>query len=110
MELEFKLPYGKIAERKMSDIRNEIIKLWFHKSDMTKAVVSFNEYQHIGSGKNIYCEIMLNFHSEKHFIHTIGDSFEKCAMEAVRELREMSYQQELLQNEAFKKEANILVV
>lgn len=93
MTIEFQTAYGKVPEKLVNDIKNEILKLSHINKDISRAEVLLKEDETISSGDNKVCEIRLTVYGDDLFVHTRTENFKKSAKEAIKELRKMVKQQ-----------------
>ncbi|MGZ8557441.1 MAG: hypothetical protein ACXWWC_03870 [Chitinophagaceae bacterium] len=93
MTIEFQTPYGKIPEKLVSKIRNEILKLSHINRDISRAEVLLKVEDTISPADNKVCEITLIGHGDDLFSHSRTVNFRKSAKEAINELKVMINQQ-----------------
>lgn len=89
MTIEFHTPYGKVSEKLVSYIRNEILGMSHLNKKISRAEVICKEREDITPGENKICEIILTVYGDDNFIHARSDSFEKAAREAIKELKKV---------------------
>ena len=93
MTIEFHTAYGKVSEKLVTDIRNEILELSHINKDISRAEVLLKEDKTIIPGENKVCEIKLTVYGDDLFVHARTENFEKSAKEAIKELKKMVKQQ-----------------
>ena len=82
-------PYGKVSEKLVSDIRNEILELSHINKDISRAEVLLKEDETIIPAENKICEIRLTVYGDDLLAHTRTENFKKSAKEAIKELKKM---------------------
>jgi len=93
MTIEFQTAYGKIPEKLVSKVRNEIVKLSHVNKDIYRAEVLLKVEETIRTGDNKVCEIRLTGFGDELFSHRRTENFRKSAKEAITELKKMVNQQ-----------------
>ena len=93
MTIEFQTDYGKVPEKLVSDMRNEILELSHIYKDISRAEVLLKEDETIIPAENKICEIRLTVYGDDLLVHTRTENFKKSAKEAIKELRKMVKQQ-----------------
>ncbi len=93
MTIEFHTAYGKVSEKLVSDMRNEILELSHIYKDISRAEVLLKEDETIIPAENKICEIRLTVYGDDLLVHTRTENFKKSAKEAIKELRKMVKQQ-----------------
>lgn len=99
MTIEFHTAYGKVSEKLVSDIRNEILKLSHIYKDISRAEVLLKYDETIIPAENKICEIRLTVYGDNLLAHSRTENFEDSAKEAIKELKRMVKQQVKKQNE-----------
>ena len=92
MTLEFQTPSGKVSDKLLSLIRNEVLKFSHMNKDISRAEVLLKEENTIKGGNKV-CEIKLAVYEDDLFVHSRSEKFEDSAMETIKELRKMVKQQ-----------------
>ena len=64
MTIEFQTAYGKVPEKLVNDIKNEILKLSHINKDISRAEVLLKEDKTIIPGENKVCEIKLTVYGD----------------------------------------------
>ena len=85
MNIEFHTPYGKVSEKLISDISNEMLELSHINKHISRAEVLLKEDETIIQGENKVCEIRLTVYGDDLLAHTRAENFEKSAKEAIKE-------------------------
>jgi len=93
MTIEFQTPYGKIPEKLVSKIRNEILELSHINKDISRAEVLLKVEETISPADNKVCEIRLTGSGDDLLSHSRSVNFRKSAKEAINELKKMLKQQ-----------------
>jgi len=93
MTIEFNTPYGKVSEKLLNTIRNEVLELLHINKKISRAEVSLREEVKFMEGENKVCEIRLNIYGDDLFAHGRTDSFERSAKETIKELKHLVRQQ-----------------
>ncbi len=93
MTIEFQTPYGKIPEKLVSKIRNEIVNLSHFNKDISRAEVLLKVEDTIRPGDNKVCEIRLIVSGGELLSHSRTTNFTKSAKESINELKRMVKQQ-----------------
>ena len=69
MTIEFHTAYGKVSEKLITDIRNEMLELSHINKDISRAEVLLKEDKTIIPGENKVCEIKLTVYGDDLFVH-----------------------------------------
>ena len=93
MNIEFQTPYKKVAEKLISEIRNEIMELSHINKKISKAEVIMREIEILQGEENKICEIRLNIFKDSMLVHSRKETFEKAAKETLKELKRLVNQQ-----------------
>ncbi len=101
MTIEFQTPYGKISEKLIMDIRNEVLKLSHKNKDILRAEVLLREDNTIITAENKVCEIRLTVYGDDLLTHARTEKFIKSAKEAIKKLKKLVNLQVKKQNEPF---------
>jgi len=99
MTIEFHTAYGKISEKLVTDIRNEILELSHINKDISRAEVLLKEDETIIPAENKICEIRLTVYGDDLLSHSRTENFKKSAKEVIKELKRMVKQQVKKQQE-----------
>lgn len=99
MTIEFHTAYGKVPEKLVSDIRNEILELSHLNKDISRAEVLLKEDETIIPAENKICEIRLTVYGDDLLAHARTENFKNSAKEAIKELKKMVKQQVKKQKE-----------
>ena len=89
MTIEFNTSYGKVPEKLVRDIRNEIVELSHINKKISRAEVSLKEEETIIPAENKVCEIKLNVYGNDIFVHARTQNFNNSAKEVIKELKRM---------------------
>ena len=93
MTIEFHTPHGKVPEKLVSTIRNEVLELLHINKKISRAEVMMREEMNNLQGENDVCEIRLSIYGDNLFVHGQAVSFEKAARIALKELKRLVRQQ-----------------
>lgn len=99
MTIEFHTPYGKVSEKLVNSIRNDMLELSHINKKISRAEVILKEEQTVFKGENKVCEIRLSVFGDNLFIRSRTDNFESSAKEAIKDLKRMVRQQAKEQKE-----------
>lgn len=99
MTIEFHTPSGKVPEKLISDVRNEILGLSHGYKDISRAEVVLKEDGNIISAENKICEIRLTVYGDNLVARSITENFKSSAKEVIKELSRMIKQQSKKQKE-----------
>ena|ERR1035437_369115 len=99
MTIEFHTPYGKVSEKLVSNIRNEMLELSHINKHISRAEVLLKEEGIIIPAENKICDIRLTIYGDNLHAHTRSENFKKSAKEAIKELKMMVRQQVKKQKE-----------
>jgi len=99
MTIEFHTPYGKISEKLVKSIRNDVMELSHINKKITRAEIEFKEDPGILHGENKVCEIRLSIYGDNLFVRRSTENFEKSSKAAIKELKSLVRQQVKKQNE-----------
>jgi ribosome-associated translation inhibitor RaiA len=99
MTIEFHTAYGKVSEKLVNDLRNEILKLSHLNKDIKRAEVFLKYDTTIIGAENKICDIRLTVYTDNLLAHSRTENFEDSAKEAIKELKRMVKQQVKKQNE-----------
>jgi ribosome-associated translation inhibitor RaiA len=99
MKIEFQTPYGKVPEKLVSEIRNEIIELTHINKNISKALVLLKEDEAIISTENKICEIRLSVYGHDLFAHARTENFKNSSKEVIKDLKKRLMQREKKQKE-----------
>ena len=103
MTIEFYTPYGKVSEKLVRDIRNQILQLSHINKKISRAEVLLKEDQTIIPAENKVCIIKLTVYGDDLLVHTRTQNFESSVTEAIKELKKMVKKQ-------VKKQKNLQMV
>ena len=93
MTIEFHTTYGKVSEKIISDLRNEIIALSHFAKNIARAEVILKEDNTIVPDENKICEIRLTIFGDDLFAHARSENFKNSAKDALKDLKRMVKQQ-----------------
>ena len=93
MTIEFQTPYGKVSEKLVNDIRNEVLKLSHKNKDILRAEVLLREDNTIITAENKVCEIRLTVYGDDLLTHARTEDFSKSAKEAIKIAKKLVNQQ-----------------
>ena len=86
MTIEFETPYGKISEKLISKMRNEILKLSHQVKNVARVEVMLKEDATIVLSENKVCSIKLTIFGDNLVAHARSQTFNKAAREAIKDL------------------------
>ena len=89
MTIEFHTTFGKVAEKIISELRNDIIELSHISKNISRAEVLLKEDITIVPAENKICEIRLTVFGDHLFAHARTDNFKSAAKEALKDLKRM---------------------
>lgn len=89
MNIEFDTTYGKVSEKLVSEIRDEILNLSHINKDISRAEVVLKEDETIIPAGNKVCEIRLTVYGDDLLSHSRTGNFNKSAKEAMKELKKL---------------------
>jgi putative sigma-54 modulation protein len=87
MTIEFETPYGKISEKLINKMRNEIMKLSHLVKNVVRVEVMLKEDATIVPTENKVCSIKLTIFGDNLVAHARSQSFSKAANDAIKYLR-----------------------
>lgn len=93
MTIEFHTPYGKVTEKLVSFMRNELLGLSHSYKDISRAEVFLKEDRNIITPENKICDIRLTVFGDDLHIHVRMENFKNSVKEAISELKKMVRQQ-----------------
>jgi ribosome-associated translation inhibitor RaiA len=93
MTIEFHTTFGKVSEKIINDIRNEIIDLSHFSKNINRAEVLLKEDKNIVPAENKICEIRLTVFGNNLFAHARTKNFKDASKEALKDLKRMVKQQ-----------------
>ena len=93
MTIEFNTTFGKVSEKMIHEIRNEIINLSHFSKNITRAEVLLKEDKTIVPAENKICEIRLTAYGENLFAHARTENFKDSVKDALKDLKRMVKQQ-----------------
>lgn len=93
MTIEFNSPYGKVPEKLVRDIRNEILELSHMNKKISKAEVLLKEEEIFFPTENKICEIRFAIYGDDLLVHARTQNFKSSAKEVIKELTRMMTQQ-----------------
>jgi ribosome-associated translation inhibitor RaiA len=99
MTIEFHTPSGKVPEKLVSEIRNEILGLSHIYKNISRAEVVMKEDGNIISAENKICEIRLTVYGDNLLARAVTENFKNSAKEVIKELNRMIKQQSKKQKE-----------
>jgi ribosome-associated translation inhibitor RaiA len=99
MTIEFHTAFGKVSEKLIKDIRNEIMKLSHINKDISRAEVMLKYDQALISAENKICEIKLTIFGDALHARARTENFDSASREAIKELARMVKQQVRKQKE-----------
>jgi ribosome-associated translation inhibitor RaiA len=99
MTIEFHTPYGKVTEKLVNSMRNDVMELAHINKKITRAEVLLKEHPGYIESENKICEIRLNIYGNDLFVHTRTENFENSAKDALKDLRRLVRQQAKKQKE-----------
>jgi ribosome-associated translation inhibitor RaiA len=99
MTIEFQTPSGKVPEKIVSEIRDEILGLSHFYKHISRAEVVLREDGNIISAENKICEIRLTVYGDNLLARTITENFKQSSKEVIKELNRMVKQQSKRQKE-----------
>lgn len=99
MTIEFHTAFGKVSEKLIKDIRNEILKLSHINKEISRAEVFLKYNSAIIAAENKICEIKLTVYGDDINARARTENFESAAKEAIKELSKMVKQQAKKQKE-----------
>jgi hypothetical protein len=89
MIIEFNTAYGKVSEKLVTDITNEILDLLHINKKISRAEVLLIEDETLIPAENKVCEIKLTIYGDDLLVHARTKNFESSATEAINELKKM---------------------
>lgn len=93
MIIEFHTAYGKISEKLITYIRNELLQLSHSNRAIFRAEVIMKIDEAFISAQNKICEIRLNIFGENIHTRARTENFEESTKEALKKLKQMVTQQ-----------------
>jgi putative sigma-54 modulation protein len=93
MTIEFQTTFGKVSEKIINEIRNEIINLSHFSKNISRAEVLLKEDKTIIPAENKICEIRLTVYGDNLFAHARTENFKDSAKDALKDLKRMVKQQ-----------------
>ena len=93
MTIEFHTTFGKVSEKIINEIRNEIINLSHISKNITRAEVLMKEDKNIVPTENKICEIRLTVFGDNLVAHARTENFKDSAKDALKDLKRMVKQQ-----------------
>jgi len=99
MTIEFNTPYGKVPEKLISDIRNEIIQLSHFNKKISRAEVVLKEEEAFLAAANKICEIRFAIYGDDLLVHARTQNFRNSAKEVITELKRLIRKQVKKQKE-----------
>ncbi|MFZ1785990.1 MAG: hypothetical protein WAU23_12370 [Ferruginibacter sp.] len=93
MTIEFHTPAGKVIEKLISSIRNDMLELLHINKKITRAEVMMKEDTGIFDKDNKVCEIRLSIFGDNLYTRSRTESFENSAKQAVKDLKRLVRQQ-----------------
>lgn len=93
MTIEFHTTFGKVSEKIITEIRNEIIDLTHFSKNITRAEVLMKEDKTIIPSENKICEIRLTVYGDNLIAHARTENFKDSAKDALKDLKRMVKQQ-----------------
>lgn len=99
MTIEFYNPAGKISEKLISSIRNNILELSHINKKITRAEVAMKEETGIIGKENKVCEIRISIFGDNLYARARTETFEGSSKQAIKDLKRMVRQQVMKQND-----------
>lgn len=93
MTIEFHTPIGKVTEKLISSVRNDLLGLVHINKKITRAEVMMKEETGTQSKENKVCEIRLSIFGDNTYVRTRTESFEKSVKLAIDDLKRLVQQQ-----------------
>jgi len=93
MTIEFHTTFGKVSEKIINEIRNEIINISHISKNITRAEVLMKEDKNIVPTENKICEIRLTVFGDNLVAHARTENFKDSAKDALKDLKRMVKQQ-----------------
>ena len=93
MTIEFHTAYGKIAEKLIAEIRNEIMLLAHINKSISRAEVFLKMDEAIITADNKICEIRLLILGDNLLARSRTENFEKSSKDALKKLKQLVTQQ-----------------
>lgn len=93
MTIEFHTTYGKVSEKIINELRNEIISLSHFSKNISRAEVILKEDTTIIPDENKICEIRLTVFGDDLFAHSRSENFKNAAKDALKDLKRIVKQQ-----------------
>ena len=93
MTIEFHTPFGKVSEKLVSSIRNDVMELSHINKKISRAEVMLTEDPGVTGVENKICEIRLSIYGETLYVRTRTEKFESSAKDALKELKRLVKQQ-----------------
>jgi ribosome-associated translation inhibitor RaiA len=94
MTIEFQTAYGKVSEKLITSVRNELLQLSHSNKAIHKAEVIIKIDEAFITAQNKICEIILNIYGENIRTRARTENFEKSAKDALKKMTQMVIQQE----------------
>ena len=89
MTIEFHTTYGKVSEKIVNEIRNEIIDLSHSAKNVSRAEVVLKEDKTIVPSENKICDIRITLFGEDLVAHARTEDFKISAKEALKDIKRM---------------------
>jgi ribosome-associated translation inhibitor RaiA len=93
MTIEFHTTYGKVSEKIVNEIRNEIIDLSHFAKNISRAEVILKEDKTIVPSENKICDIKLTVFGDDLVAHARTENFNNSAKAALKDIKRMVKQQ-----------------
>ena len=89
MTIEFNTDYGKVSEKLVRDISDEIMIFIHNDKKISRVKVLLKEDETIIPSENRVCEIKLSIYSDDVVVHARAKNFRLAATEAIKELKKL---------------------
>jgi ribosomal subunit interface protein len=99
MTIEFQTQHAAVSDKLVDYIRNELMKMYHHFKEISRAEVILKEDKTIIPSENKTCEIRFTVYGDDLLAHSRTENFRKSAREVIKELKKLVKQQAAKKNE-----------
>ena len=89
MTIEFNTDYGKVSEKLVWNITNEIMELVHIDKKVSRVEVLLKEDETIIPGENKVCEIKFSVYGDDLVVHARTPNYKSAAKDAIKELKRL---------------------